>query len=230
VALSEVSFQEFENAKTRHCSVEGKLCWIPSLAIREKFAFMGAQEFQESEEIFHPQPKLYPIFPVGCGRPLSRRTRAYKAVALGGTFDILHAGHRHLLAEAFKLGDVVYIGVTSDRFVAELNKKHLVHSYSFRVRKIREFLRSHRWASRSKIRTLNEPYGPAARRRDLEALVVSRGTISSGRRLNELRQRRGLASLSLHAVSLVRADDGKLLSTTRIRKGEIDPEGKVVRR
>src|SRR6266540_4170968 len=57
---------------------------------------------------------------------LSRSARKYKLVALGGTFYVLHAGHRHLLYEAFNLGDTVLIGVTSDRLVSTLRKKHQV--------------------------------------------------------------------------------------------------------
>jgi pantetheine-phosphate adenylyltransferase len=160
---------------------------------------------------------------------LSRSARPYKLVALGGTFDVLHAGHRHLLSEAFKLGDVVLIGVTSDRLVATLRKKHQVRSFSSRVRDLNRFLKIRRWSSRARVTVLREPYGPAARRKRLQALIVSKGTLASGRRLNRLRRQNDLQSLDLVIVDLLKAADGKPISTTRIRNGEIDRQGRVLK-
>lgn len=142
---------------------------------------------------------------------------------------MLHAGHEHLLSEAFQLGDNVVIGVTSDRLVRSLRKNHMVRPYFQRVRDLRKFLRTHRWSSRARIRELNEPYGPAARRRGLQALIVSRSTLSSGRRLNKLRNEGGLSRLDLRIVNLLPAADGKPISTTRIRAGEIDFRGRLLK-
>jgi pantetheine-phosphate adenylyltransferase len=160
---------------------------------------------------------------------LSRSARPYKLVALGGTFDLLHAGHRQLLSEAFKLGDLVLIGVTSDQFVASLNKKHQVSSFSSRTRELKRLLKTRRWSSRARISALYEPYGPAARREKLEALMITKGTLKSGRRLNQLRRQSGLKTIDLRVVDLLKAADGKPISTTRIRNGEIDPQGRVMR-
>ena len=157
-------------------------------------------------------------------------SRRYAVVALGGTFDILHEGHEHLLSRAFELGDKVVIGVTSDRLVGSLRKTHKVRPYSQRVNDLRKFLRTRRWSSRATISELNESYGPAASRRGLQALIVSKKTLSSGRRLNELREQRGLAPLDLRVVDLVLAVDGKSISTTRIRDGKIDNRGRLHRR
>jgi len=160
---------------------------------------------------------------------MSQSARKYKLVALGGTFDVLHAGHRHLLDGAFKLGDTVLIGVTSDRFVATLHKKHKVRPFSIRVRDLDRFLKTRGWSSRARVTVLREPYGPAARRKKLQALIVSRGTVASGRRLNRLRRKGGLQPLDLFVVDLLKARDGKPISTTRIRNGEIDLQGRALR-
>lgn len=150
-------------------------------------------------------------------------------MALGGTFDVLHAGHRYLLSEAFNLGDMVLIGVTSDRLVGTLGKKHQVRPYSSRVRDLDRFLKIRRWSSRARVTALRDPYGPASNRKKLEALIVSEGTIASGRRLNLLRKNNGLQPLDLIIVNLLKAADGKPISTTRVRNGEIDPSGRVLR-
>src|SRR2546428_13289582 len=53
---------------------------------------------------------------------LSHAKFRYRAVAVGGTFDILHAGHERLLAKAFELGEVVFVGLSRDCPVSKLNK------------------------------------------------------------------------------------------------------------
>lgn len=156
--------------------------------------------------------------------------RQYEAVALGGTFDILHVGHKKLISEAFRLGDKVLIGITSDRLVRTSRKNHPVRPFPQRVRAIRVFLRTRGWASRARISELNEPYGPAYRRKKLQALIVSKGTLKSGQILNQLREARGLRPLHLQVVGLVVAEDGKPISSTRIRDGEIDLAGHLLKR
>ena len=160
---------------------------------------------------------------------MSRSARRYKLVALGGTFDVLHAGHRHLLSEAFKLGDMVLIGVTNDQLVLTLLKRHQVRSFSSRVRDLNRFLKTRCWVSRARVTAIHEPYGPAARRKKLQALIVSKGTLASARRLNRLRRQNGLQPLDLFVVDLLKAADGKPISTTRIRNGEIDVQGRVLK-
>ncbi len=160
---------------------------------------------------------------------MSRSARKYRFVALGGTFDVLHAGHRHLLSEAFKLGDVVLIGVTSDLLVETLHKKHQVRPFSGRVRDLGRFLKTQRWSTRARVTALREPYGPAARRKKLQALIVTKSTLASGRRLNRLRRQSGLLPLDLFVVDLLKAADGKPISTTRVRNGEIDLQGRIMR-
>ena len=142
---------------------------------------------------------------------------------------MLHTGHKHLLSEAFKLGDVVLIGVTSDRFVTTLHKKHRVRPFSARVRELRRFLKTRRWLSRARVTALCDSYGPASKRKKLQALIVSKGTLASGRRLNRLRRKNGLPPLELHIVNLLKSEDGKPISTTRIRNGEIDLQGHIQR-
>ncbi len=161
---------------------------------------------------------------------LSSASRKYRLVALGGTFDLIHAGHRQLLAKAFDLGETVLIGVTSDELVLKLQKKHKVRPYNSRVRDLRKYLAKQGWSSRARISMLREPYGPASRRRPLQALIVSRSTLASGRRLNRLRRKNSLRPLDLKIVSLLKASDGQPISSTRIRNREIDVEGRIRKR
>jgi len=163
---------------------------------------------------------------VGFG--LSRAKFQYGAVAVGGTFDILHIGHEKLLAKAFELGELVFVGVTGDRLVSKLNKDHPVRTFVIRRRDLRQLLKERGWLKRARITELKDPFGPATRRRRLGALVVSEETRANGLRVNQERRSRGLEPLRLYVVGMVRADDGKLLSDTRIRRGEVNPQGRLV--
>jgi pantetheine-phosphate adenylyltransferase len=152
----------------------------------------------------------------------------YKSVAIGGTFDVLHCGHHRLFSKAFSLGDIVFIGVSGDRLVAQLHKSHRVRSFSSRNRDLRKFLESRGWLQRARIVELQDSFGPAIRRKRLEALVVSEETLGNGRKVNSLRRIHGLPPLRLYVVRLVIAEDGRPISATRIRQGEIDSEGKII--
>ena len=158
---------------------------------------------------------------------LSQEKFRYRSVAVGGTFDILHVGHEKLLAKAFELGELVFVGVTGDRLVFKLNKDHPVRKFAVRQRDLRRLLRARGWLRRARITELRDPFGPATRRKRLDALVVSEETRANGLRLNALRRNRGLKPLRVFVVRMVKTKDGLLLSDTRIRRGEVNPQGKL---
>ncbi len=150
-------------------------------------------------------------------------------MAIGGTFDVFHRGHEQLVSKAFDVGERVLIGITSDSYVRKLRKSHRVQRYVSRVSGLRRYLRERRWSSRATIAPLRDAYGPAARRRDLEALVITPDTLSNALKLNQLRQGSGLRALKIRRIPLFRGEDGRPISSTRIRRGEIDREGRVLR-
>ena len=185
---------------------------------------------QKIGEIDHPQPGFIPKFLARVSRrwlDLSRAKFRHRSVAVGGTFDILHVGHERLLAKAFELGELVFVGVTGDRLVSKLKKNHPVRKFAIRRRELRRFLEANGWLKRARITELRDSFGPATRRKRLEALVVSEETRGNGLRVNALRQSRGLRPLRLYVVRMVRANDGKLVSDSRIRRGEVDPSGRL---
>jgi len=56
------------------------------------------------------------------------RAKADKVVFTNGCFDILHAGHVRYLKQARKLGDVLIVGLNSDRSVSGLKPGRPVNS------------------------------------------------------------------------------------------------------
>lgn len=163
------------------------------------------------------------------GGSSGRRSR-FRLVAVGGTFDELHRGHRTLLMKAFERGERVWIGLCTDELARKLCKNHDVAPYRDRAEELMRFLEEAGVSDRAKITPLSDPYGPAARSGEIEAIVVSRETERRARELNALRVRNGLKPLEIIVIDMVLAEDRVPISATRIRRGEIDREGRVLKR
>ncbi|MGP8124571.1 MAG: phosphopantetheine adenylyltransferase [Nitrososphaerales archaeon] len=152
----------------------------------------------------------------------------YNTVAMGGTFDHLHKGHVALLAKSFSLGDLVVIGVTSDAFASREGKKP-DQSYVERVEALEHFLLSRFPGRRYLVTKLDDYFGPGIASAEVEAIIVTRETAARVPVANALRTAKGYPPLDVEVVDHVLAGDGRPISSTRIRKGEIDAEGKVLR-
>jgi pantetheine-phosphate adenylyltransferase len=152
----------------------------------------------------------------------------FKKVGVGGTFDELHRGHKVLLAKAFEVGEKVVIGLTSDAFVAKMGKPHRTSSFAARRRELQQFLEASGVAQRFQIVALDDPFGQTMDGEGLEALVVSQETQKTGDAINEKRQSRGLPPLKIVTVNMVPAENFEPISTTRIRRGEIDRNGHIL--
>jgi cytidyltransferase-like protein len=156
---------------------------------------------------------------------MTARRRPFREVAIGGTFDVLHRGHKILLRTAFRTGDRVLIGLSRNGFVRQLVKNHRVDPYQKRKRELISFLKKEQLFERAKIIPLNDPYGPAINDSTIRALVVSRMTKKGADKINRIRRRRGLKPLQVLTIRMVVAEDFEPISSTRIRAGEIDREG-----
>ena len=155
--------------------------------------------------------------------------RHFHQVAVGGTFDALHRGHKILLRTAFRAGDKVLIGVSRNGFVRRLRKSHHVDPYPKRKRELVSFLKKERLADRSEIVPLDDPYGPTITDSIVDALIVSRMTKKTANKINVIRRRRDLRPLPVVSIAMVLAEDFEPISSTRIRAGEIDREGYLER-
>jgi pantetheine-phosphate adenylyltransferase len=155
-----------------------------------------------------------------------------KTVAVGGTFDELHKGHRILLMRAFEIGEKVLIGLSSDEFAERLGrqKSHAIACYEKRLAELKEFLRRNDFLERAEIIPLNDAYGVTLSRDVLDALVVSRETEYMAQEINKKREKKGLEPLKIVVVEMVPAENHVPISTTRIRRGEIDREGHLLKR
>ncbi len=154
--------------------------------------------------------------------------KQFKKVAVGGTFDKLHRGHQALLGKAFEVGEKVVIGLTSDSFVERMGKPHKTASYDSRQKELWAFLREKGLAERAEIVPLTDAYGLTVSGRGLEALVVSEETAKTGEAINQVRREAGYQPLEIVVVGMVPAENHCPISTTRIRRGEIDRNGYLI--
>jgi pantetheine-phosphate adenylyltransferase len=155
--------------------------------------------------------------------------KKFRKVAVGGTFDEFHRGHKVLLMKAFEIGSHVLIGLCSDEFVKKMGKPHWTASYEERLKELRVFLKALGLGAKAEIVPLNDSYGVTVTDRCIDALVVSEETEKTALKINQKRSEAQLPPLTIVTISMVPAENYKPISTTRIRQGEIDREGHMLR-
>ncbi len=151
----------------------------------------------------------------------------FELVALGGTFDIIHKGHLELLEKGFLISSKVIIGLVSDEFARKKGKKPS-NDYSTRLQSLEDAIKKNFPNSRYEISKLDNDFGPAVLENEVEALVVSDETASKGEELNQLRKQRNSPPVEIVIVPMTLAKDGMRISTTRIKKSEIDSDGNIL--
>lgn len=142
-------------------------------------------------------------------------------VFVAGTFDGLHKGHRFFLSKAFFLGKKITIGLTSDQFVKKNKAK-----YETRKKSLENWLQKKHW--NAEIIPIHDAYEPAVSYKESVVLLVTPDNKHRGEEINKLRKKRGLPQFTLIEVPLIKAEDHKQISSTRVRNGEIDTEGRLI--
>jgi pantetheine-phosphate adenylyltransferase len=143
----------------------------------------------------------------------------FGAVAVGGTFDRLHAGHRLLLgASALVATRAVFVGVTADQMLAAKKNASLLEPYAAREAGAVDFMRRVHPGLRCSAGPLSDPRVPplCATERDFDAIVVSEETIHGADAINAVRAGLGFPPLVVVVVGLVAssaASHAKLSST-----------------
>ena len=146
---------------------------------------------------------------------------------MGGTFDILHAGHKALLQRALEVGDIVLIGLTTDARASKSRNKTQINTYNIRLANLQDLLKSMKSLDRFQIVPLENDWGPSVVDEDFEAIIVSDETKSTAQKINTIRSAEGKSELEIVIVPMIKAQDGHRISSSRIRNKEIDSEGKL---
>jgi pantetheine-phosphate adenylyltransferase len=149
-------------------------------------------------------------------------------VCIGGTFDVLHKGHKQLLNTAFQRAGkhgFVFIGITTGMLAG---KRPEIASFEQRKKAIEEYLEQVHITQRFIIKPIQDKYGPTVEE-DFDAIIVSPETRSTAEEINQLRIQKRMKPLQIIQIPFVLAEDHQPVSSSRIRRKEIDTEGRIPR-
>ena len=139
---------------------------------------------------------------------------------VGGTFDRFHQGHKSLLEAALDAAELVEVWITNDELSAA--KSPILQSFEDR----REAIIS--WADeRITTHELEDSFGPAPHRKDCDSIICTPETLGNCQAINEMRLKNGLFPLQIIEVPHSLDEAGGIISSSRIRAGLIDCEGKL---
>ena len=148
-------------------------------------------------------------------------------VCLGGTFDILHKGHKKLINRAFRVASkkgFVFVGLSDGELLK--NKKN-IKSWYIRKKNLEDYILKEKLSSDFEIVPITDIYGPTLVD-NFDAIVVSTGSEKNAKKINEKRKKLGKKPLKIVTITYVLSEDGKPISSTRIRDNKIDEEGNIL--
>jgi pantetheine-phosphate adenylyltransferase len=151
----------------------------------------------------------------------------FKLAAMGGTFDRLHKGHRTLLKFAFDTANEVYLGITVDNMNFSKQYSYCIQPYNERIEGVKNYLTEIGKLKQVRLFELKDIYGPTLSDFSIDCLVCSPLTKSGADYINKERTERSLSTLPIAVCEMERDSEGDYISSTRIRKGEINREGFV---
>lgn len=148
----------------------------------------------------------------------------FKHTVVGGTFDRLHQGHKHLLGEGFARGAKVTIGISSDKFAKERSKAD-IQKYEDRLKALQDFLALENFLERATFLNLNDVFGSTLDDDSIDSIIVTKNTLEGANQINTERKRRGLKLLKLIRSPLIAGEKKKVISSTNIRQGLTNRQG-----
>lgn len=151
----------------------------------------------------------------------------FNLIGCGGTFDLLHKGHRDFLHFALSISNRVLIGLSTDKYSHE-RKEHIFEPYAIRKENLEKFLDEEDAGARVEIASLDSVYIPKLwDHLPIEAILVTKDSQKGAEEINRIRLEAGKPELQIVMVPIDLAEDGLPISSSRIREGNIDREGKL---
>ncbi len=154
--------------------------------------------------------------------PSQHVVKKYRKAVLGGSFDRLHKAHELLLKTAIEVAEEVFVGIVGDKLGKKLfaKKKHasLIQPFELRKATLEDFMSRH--SNSFTVGELSDLWGPAPHDPLADVIVVSRETVGSAKRINQMRAEKQLPLLDIVVIPWVYTEDGQKISSTLLRSHE----------
>jgi len=151
----------------------------------------------------------------------------YKIIVCGGTFDHFHEGHKKFLEHGLSISKMFIIGITSDRYIKKFKDRN-IETYKIRKKTVLDFLIKNKISNNFKIVKIDSNKIPKnVEELGVDALIVSQETKKGALEINRLRICSNNEPYEIIIHPLTYAEDGSVLSSSRIRSGEVNRLGKA---
>lgn len=183
-----------------------------SLAALLSVEHMGNTPFSESMFFFDDPSLVYAdVTPPHTPLPLP----CFNTVAMGGTFDQLHHGHKVLLTlSAMVCKGTLIVGIMPDHLLKKKKLADKISPFHIRKRNVEDFLGWIKPSLRLDVVQLEDGYGPPIVEENIDAIVVSSETIVGANKINDFRGDKGFKPLQ---VLVIRRQCAATLSSTFLR-------------
>lgn len=152
----------------------------------------------------------------------------FSLAVCGGTFDLFHAGHKAFIEDSLRLSEKVVLGITGDAYVNNFKNNLGIENFTVRKASVEQFLDTIGVKDRVAIIEINSAYDPyITTSPHYQAIVVTEQTEKVAKEINIQRQQNNVPALEMIISPLKKAEDGELISSTRIRNGEINRDGRL---
>ncbi len=152
----------------------------------------------------------------------------YKLLVCGGTFDLLHAGHKAFLKKVFDISDRVLLGITSNLYTQSFKNSSQIEDFEVRRQAVEHFLDSINVSERVRITSIDNAYEPYLETStDYQTIAVTPQTRQAALDINLRRKQNDVSQLDILVIPMELGEDGREISSTRIRNGEINRDGNL---
>lgn len=130
--------------------------------------------------------------------------RHYETVAVGGTFDHLHAGHKILLTMTAWLAQrKVVCGITDDALLVNKKHKEVMENIDQRTLCVKRFYHMLKRGLDYEMVPINDVAGPTGSDASIQALVASRETEAGSAQITEIRAKNNLPPLDILFIDVI---------------------------
>jgi pantetheine-phosphate adenylyltransferase len=152
----------------------------------------------------------------------------FNLVVCGGTFDLFHAGHKAFINDVLIKSEKIVLGITGDAYVRNFKNNLGIEDFQIRRKTVEQFLDSISAQNKVQIVEINSAYEPYLETStDYQAIVVTEQTKQAAIEINSKRKQNGTPQLEIIVIPMKKAEDGGFISSTRIRNGEINRDGRL---